>query len=153
MLPVSDVSLSTVITNVKDQNSTIAKQETTSESTSTCLENGEGIWCQLGREYDIHNITHEQRAELSQKLYDAGEISLLDHAVLSFDGERIFPDGSTFLTESTSSGAYDLVAEFTARVDLNKQMSDQQSMENNQRILDILSHLESASNEPIDIVA
>ena len=115
-------------------------------------DSSEAIWQQLGREYNIHNISHQERAELSQKLYDAGEITLLDHAMLSFDGDNGQLPGISFLTEPNGEGKFDLVDEYNARIEQDKLMNNQTNLVHNERILDILNHLEHAGNEPIDIV-
>ncbi len=152
MYSINGVSSTIALTEINAQS---VKSSKTALNSQTPIENGsdELIWCQLGREYDVHDINTEQRAALSQKLYDAGQISLADHAILSFDGERNLPSGSTFLTEPTSNGGYDIISEFKARIELDKQMNNEQNAQNNQRILDILNHLESAAAKPIEIVA
>lgn len=41
------------------------------------------IWTQLGSRYDIHNATFDELCEISHELYANGEISLLDHGMLT----------------------------------------------------------------------
>lgn len=151
MQPINGIS--SIISNATNTyNLADIKQATTSSSINKTNDT-EAIWKQLGREYDIHNISHDERIELSQKLFDAGLITIADHAILSFNGDRIPTIGNSFLTEPNSSGKFDLIDEFTARIELDKKMQNDENLKNNEHILGILEHIESAGKEPIDIVA
>lgn len=75
----------------------------------------------MASKYDVRNITTEETADLSQQLYDAGEISLLDHAILSFDPDHI-PYGSGFLTQEDTTGHRDLILEYEARIRMDQKM-------------------------------
>ncbi len=113
----------------------------------------ESIWRRMASKYDVRRITTEETANLSQELYNAGEISLLDHAVLSFDPDRNIPYGTGFLTQADSTGHRDLILEYEARIDLDKKMGNSQSFSNNERILEYLERLDAAKKNPIHIAA
>ncbi|SDU07512.1 hypothetical protein [Desulfobacula phenolica] len=105
------------------------------------LTGSESIWQKTASKYDVRNITTDETAELSQKLYDAGEISLLDHAILSFDPSHLHY-GTTFLTQADSTGHRDLISEYETRINMNKKMGDRQSLMNNEQILEYLNRLD-----------
>ncbi len=115
-------------------------------------QHSDSLWHKLGREYDLRDISLQGTAQLSQELYDAGEISLLDHAILSFDPNRLPLVGDTFLSEANSAGNHDLIADFSARIELNRQMGDEKSMANNERVLDVLQRLEQAKAGPFSAI-
>ena len=112
----------------------------------------ESIWRKMASKYDVRNITTEETANLSQELYNAGEISLLDHAILSFNPSHI-PYGSGFLTQADSTGHRDLISEYETRIDMDKKMGNSQSLVNNERVLEYLERLDAAKGNPIHITA
>jgi len=112
----------------------------------------ESIWREIASKYDLHCITAGETADLSQKLYNAGEISLFDHAILSFDPSHI-PDGTGFLTPADSTGHRDLIAEYEARIDLDKKTSNSQNIVNNERVLEYLKRLDAAKGNPVHVTA
>ena len=61
--------------------------------------------------YNVHSMSLDATISMSQELYDSGNISLMDHAILSFDPGRI-SGGSTMLTTPDQNGNYDLISEF-----------------------------------------
>ena len=103
----------------------------------------------MASKYDVRDITTEETSNLSQELYNAGEISLLDHAILSFDPSHI-PYGTGFLTQADSTGHRDLISEYETRIDMDKKMS--QSLVNNERVLEYLERLDAAKGNPIHII-
>ncbi len=111
------------------------------------------IWRKIASKYDVRSISTEETANLSQELYDAGEISLLDHAVLSFDPDHNIPYGTGFLTQADSTGHRDLISEYETRIDMDKKMSNSRSLVNNERVLEYLERLDAAKKAPIHIVA
>jgi hypothetical protein len=113
----------------------------------------ESIWQKIASKYDVRSITTEETANLSQELYDAGEISLLDHAILSFDPDHNIPYGTGFLTQADSTGHRDLILEYEARIDMNNKMGNSQSLVNNERVLEYIERLDAAKNNPIHITA
>lgn len=113
----------------------------------------ESIWRKLASKYDVHSITMEETANLSQELYDAGEISLLDHAILSFNPDLKLPYGTGFLTQADNKGNHDLISEYENRIEINKKMGNRQSLVNNERVLEYLERLATAKKAPINITA
>ncbi|MBW2605428.1 MAG: hypothetical protein JRE28_14140 [Deltaproteobacteria bacterium] len=110
----------------------------------------ESIWCKMASTYDVRSMTIEETAHLSQELYDAGEISLSDHAILSFDPSLI-PYGTGFLTPADSAGHRNLISEYEARIDMNKKMGDSKSRVHNERVLEYLERLDVAGRNPVRI--
>lgn len=112
----------------------------------------ESIWREMALKYDVRNITTEETADLSQKLYESGEISLLDHAILSFDPSHI-PYGTGFLTQKDSTGHRDLILEYETRINMDKKMGNSQSLVNDERVLEYIERLDAAKGDPIHITA
>ncbi len=46
------------------------------------------IWMSLSEKYDVTNMTFDQLKEISTALHEADEISLFEHAMLTFDFDR-----------------------------------------------------------------
>jgi len=113
----------------------------------------ESIWRKIASKYDVRSITTEETANLSQELYNAGELSLLDHAILSFDPDHNIPYGTGFLTQADSTGHRDLISEYETRIDIDKKMGNSQSLVNNERVLEYLERLNGAKGNPIHIKA
>jgi hypothetical protein len=112
----------------------------------------ESIWREIASKYDVHSITAGETADLSQELYNAGEISLFDHAILSFDPSRI-PYGTGFLTPADSTGHRDLIAEYEDRIYLDKKMSSGQNIVNDERVLEYLKRIDAAKGNPVHVTA
>lgn len=108
----------------------------------------ESTFRKIASKYNIRSITTEETASLSQELYNAGEISLLDHAILSFDPDRNLPYGTGFLTQADSTGHRDLIAEYEAQISMDKKMGDKQSLESDQRVFEYLKLLDAAKGSP-----
>lgn len=77
------------------------------------------IWNELSQEYDIHHATFAELCAISQQLYNAKQISLADHACLSFDPTRIpgVDKANFYFTPADQSGKRDWIAEYQARAD------------------------------------
>ena len=112
----------------------------------------ESIWRKMASKYDVRNITTEEIAILSQELYDAGGISLLNHAKLSFDPSLI-PYGNGFLTQADSTGHRDLILEYETQIDMDKKMGNNQSLVNNKQVFESLKRLDADRGNPIHIIA
>lgn len=100
--------------------------------------------------YNVHSMSLDATISMSQELYDSGNISLKDHAILSFDPSHI-SGGSSMLTIPDRNGNYDLISEFKSRMELNKKTGDTQSLQNNKQVLDILVKLDALHLGPVDI--
>lgn len=127
------------------------KAKPSSEVSETNKIDTESIWHKIAAKYDVRNITTEETGNLSQELYDAGEISLFDHAILSFDPDHFVQSGTGFLTKADSTGHRDLISEYEARIEMDKKMNDTKNIVNNERILGYLHRLEAAKKQPIHI--
>ncbi len=112
----------------------------------------ESIWRKMASKYDVRNITTEETANLSQELYDTGEISLLNHAKLSFNPSFI-PYGNGFLTQADSTGRRDLILEYETQIDMDKKMGNSQSLVNDERIFEYLERVDAVRGNPIHITA
>lgn len=110
----------------------------------------ESIWQKMASKYDVRNMSTKDIAELSKHLLDAGEISFEDHAILSFDPANI-PFGTIFLTEENSTGRYDFIKEYEARINMDKKMKNSQSLVHHERILGYLKRLDTAEGKRINI--
>jgi len=110
----------------------------------------ESIWQKMASAYNVRHITAEETADLSQSLYDAGEISLLDHAILSFDPSRI-PYGTGFLTEGDNTGHHDLISEYETRMNMDQKTGNRQNLVHDQRVYEYLKRLDAAGESHICI--
>ncbi len=115
------------------------------------------IWRDLAEKYDVRSITPQETADLSAELYDAGVISFLDHAILSFQpelGKIQLPDGASInLTHADGNGRRDLTAEYEARIEFSKKHGHNSEYNaGRERILEYLNRLDAAKGKPIEIV-
>lgn len=67
--------------------------------------NSSNIWEELAQKYDVTHTTFDNLKEMSTLLYESGEISLKEHAVLTFDFDRA--------TESIQMEAAGVPTQFT----------------------------------------
>ncbi len=114
------------------------------------------IWRSLATGIDVHSATLDQLSLVSQGLYDYGQISLLDHATLSFDPAKgaLGESADTYLTGqdgADGSGKRDWVAEFEARLTEHMEAGDSASAAVDQRVLGILHRLEAAASGGVDV--
>ncbi|WKV09285.2 hypothetical protein Q2T46_02160 [Thermoanaerobacterium sp. CMT5567-10] len=105
--------------------------------------NSSDIWKELSGKYNIRNASFSDIKNISYELYKAGQISLLDHGILTFDPnestQKIKPN--IFLTQSDSNGRIDWIAEYEARVNRDLKIGNITGYLNNKRILNILKRL------------
>ena len=101
------------------------------------------IWEALGKEYDIRNSSFDELCDMSKRLYEAGQISLFDHATLTFDSSKspqpIKPN--LFLTEANANGKRDWIAEYEKRAARDLNMGNMMGYRVNKNILAILNRL------------
>ncbi|MCP3940957.1 MAG: hypothetical protein GY710_05685 [Desulfobacteraceae bacterium] len=91
---------------------------------------------------------------MSLELYNAGEISLMDHAQITFKGAMMDKFGDTFLTKTDSDGRRDMIAEFEAKVAMDKSPTGNSlSIPGDLRILQHLERLDAARRGPIHVTA
>jgi len=105
------------------------------------------IYKQITQKYDIRNASHIELREIAKKLYEQGEISLLEHGMLTFElklpAEVVKNNPyNYFLTKTDRSGKRDWIAEFEARVQQNKKIGNLQGSILNRKIVDILALLQ-----------
>lgn len=116
-------------------------------------EDSSTIYKGLSNKYDVKNATFGEIVEISNALYDAGEISLKEHAVLTFDYERatnnlkrhapgyVPVDFDMYETSANSNGQRDWISEFGARAAKDFKFGNLVGYQSNARVLDILERL------------
>ncbi|SNX53882.1 hypothetical protein SAMN05660242_1495 [Thermoanaerobacterium sp. RBIITD] len=101
------------------------------------------VWEKLSEKFNISNASFNDIKYVSSELYKAGQISLLDHGILTFDPsespQRIKPN--IFLTQSDSNARMDWIAEYEARANKDLNIGNTTGYLNNKRILNILKQL------------
>ncbi|MFB5089355.1 hypothetical protein PGC35_19550 [Psychrobacillus sp. PGGUH221] len=117
--------------------------------------NSSNTWEELSGKYDVRKGTFEEITEISQTLYEAGDISLKDHALLTFDYEKsinslkqnatipISANFDMYETSSNSSGERDWIAEFEARASKDFKYGNLIGYQNKMKILTILQRLDT----------
>lgn len=102
------------------------------------------------KELDVRNATFEEVIDMSNALYEAGKISLKEHAVLTFDYGRAannlkryapgyIPVGfDMYETVSDPHGRRDWIAEFKARAARDLKFGNLVGHQSNMKILEIL---------------
>lgn len=105
---------------------------------------------EISNKYDVRNATFEEIVEMSNELYEAGEISLKDHAVLTFDFGRAtnhlkqnapgyIPNSfDMYETSANSNGQRDWIAEFGVRASKNLKFGNLIGHQSNLKVIDIL---------------
>jgi hypothetical protein len=105
----------------------------------------------MANKYNVKDISIDETISMSKELYEKDEISLKGHAILSFDA-RGFNEGNIFSTSENENGNYNLINEYKTRIELNKKISEVESMTNNKEVLDILLKLDALkSRQPLNI--
>ncbi|KJS16441.1 MAG: hypothetical protein VR69_08705 [Peptococcaceae bacterium BRH_c4b] len=112
------------------------------------------IWGELAREYDIRNATFDELCEMSLKLYEAGQISGGEHAILTFDYDKALQDiksnidlskfpqpASFYLTPASHEGRRDWIAEYEARLEQDSKINPS-SCTFDQKLIQILKRLD-----------
>ena len=95
----------------------------------------ESLWHQLGKNIDVHALTKDELAQVSQILYQHGAIDLHTHALLT-------TDSTSLLTSSALQGQVDWMAEFQARLEHQLQKGDLKAAEHSNQALDVLALLQ-----------
>lgn len=111
------------------------------------------IYKGLSDKYDVRNATFGEIVEISNALYDAGEISLKEHAVLTFDFDRatnnlkrnapgyIPVEFNMHETSANSNGQRDWISEFGARAAKDFKFGNLIGYQSNTKVLEILERL------------
>lgn len=120
--------------------------------------NSLNIWEELSRKYDIRNATYDEVKDISLSLYNAREISLKEHSILTFDFDRaskdiirnssnlgiqVSPNFSMYETVANGNGERDWIAEYEARVETDYKFGNLIGYQNKQKVLNILSRLDA----------
>lgn len=123
------------------------------QKTSSTQKDSSAIYEELSSRYDVRNATFGEIVEMSGALYGAGEISLSEHAALTFDYDRasdnlrrhspgyISEDFNLHETFANSNGQRDWIAEFEARASKNFKFGNILGYESDKKVLDILGRL------------
>lgn len=136
-----------------------SKTKTTSEKSSSTApvatqSSPDSIWHRLASKYDVRSITSEEMDKLSLELYNAGEISLLDRGTLFMPKLAETLGDNISLTQADSSGRRDMIAEFEARIDMDKSsIGNILRLPIDSRILQHLERLDAAKSGPVHITA
>ncbi|BDH61664.1 hypothetical protein MTP04_17940 [Lysinibacillus sp. PLM2] len=113
------------------------------------------IWNELSNKYNVRKATFHEIKEISNELYNAGEISLKDVAVLTFDYDKatnylkrnapVTIDNSfdMYETSSNNKGERDWILEFNARAQKDLKYGNLIGYNNNIKILHILQQLDN----------
>lgn len=105
----------------------------------------------IANSYDVKNISIDETIAMSKELYNKEEINIKEHVILSFD-DRSSEQDSVFQTQADKNGNHNLIEEFKTRIELNKKLGEEHSLENNKEILEILTKLDTLkSRQPLDI--
>lgn len=108
----------------------------------------ESLWHQIGQAVDIRSLSEEDLAKVSRLLYENGEISSEDHAMLTGNFMR---SDARWLTAADEAGRRDWIAEFQARLDRHLAQRDTRGAAQDQRVLDILCRLRAGANGAISM--
>lgn len=102
------------------------------------------IWEELAKSYTIRNATFREIQEISARLYDAGQISLLDHGTLIFEPMAAPPGALKFnihLTPFNGDDRKDWIAEYEQRAQRDLKTGNSIAYAHKQKIIEILKHL------------
>ncbi|HHY22007.1 MAG TPA: hypothetical protein GX525_09060 [Bacilli bacterium] len=153
------ISLKTNISKVDSgKESLFSIQENVAAKVDSILKekNSPEIWEELSKKYNVRKATFEEVSEISRALYEAGEISLIDHARLTFDMTRasdylrqhapmhISKDFDMNVTTANHNGERDWIAEFEARAAKDLKYGHLIGHQNNMKMVSILQRLEAS---------
>ncbi|EPR43653.1 hypothetical protein dsx2_2270 [Desulfovibrio sp. X2] len=153
--------LSTLNQDGQDQTQAAARTSSTSSSSSgsatTFLSSSSqsfDIWRALATQYDLNSMDAGDLDDLSQSLYDAGQISLGDRTALSFDPEKgtLSSNAGSLLTGTNASGKVDWQSEFKARLADAMDSGDMVSAQVDQQVLGVLGRLQAAKQKGVNCV-
>lgn len=124
----------------KTDNDSVAKKDTSN------------IWMNLSEKYDVTNMTFDQLKEISTALHEAGEISLFEHAMLTFDFNRAsnsikqdIPDApqtfTMYATEANQFNERNWIEEFQQRADKASKHGNLMGHQSHLNIVSILQKL------------
>jgi len=109
---------------------------------------------ELSSEYDIRKATFDELTEISRKLYETGEITFREHAILVFDYGRaaenlkrdcpnVPKDYTMYETYANTNGERDWITEFEARASKDFKYGQLAAYQGKTKILSVLRNLDS----------
>lgn len=106
-------------------------------------DNPSDVWKELAEKFNVQNASFDDIKDISMQLYNAGQITGFECAILNFDPSgSLQPNKSNqFLTPADTNGKRDWISEYEARSAQNLETGNLQSYKNNQRTLEILKKL------------
>lgn len=107
------------------------------------LKNESNIWTDLKKEYDIRNASFDELYNVSSALYNAGEISLIEHGTLTFNPDlspQKTNDNYT-ITQPNEQGKMDWIIEFEARAQRDLKLGNYQGYVHKNNLLKVLNNL------------
>lgn len=116
--------------------------------------NASNVWEDLSNKYDVKNATFDDIVDIANSLYEAGEISLKEVALMTFDYERATndlkqrfggasSDFSMFVTEANENGKRNWIEEFKERANKQFGFGNLIGHSNNLNIYNILQKLDN----------
>ncbi|QTM99570.1 hypothetical protein ERJ70_09820 [Sediminibacillus dalangtanensis] len=117
--------------------------------------NPSSVWAELATKYDVRNATFDEINSISKALYDNGEISLKDVAILTFDQKKATDylkqkvpgltseEFSMYQHSVSSEGTRDWIAEMEARAQKDFEYGNLIGFQNSKKVLNILQKLDS----------
>ncbi|MDD4048951.1 MAG: hypothetical protein PHI90_09085 [Clostridia bacterium] len=104
------------------------------------------IYKQIAQDYDVRNASFDEFCEITDKLYDKGEISGIEHALVTLDIrplQKTYPNCRYYLTKADQNGKRDWIAELEARVQQDEKIGNApQGILAHKRLVDVLMHLQ-----------
>jgi hypothetical protein len=122
---------------------------------ATTPKNSSTVYKELSGKYDVRNATFEEIVEISNGLYEAGEITFKEHIVLIFDYGRatnnikryaqgyIAADFDMYETSANSNGQRDWIAEYEARASKDFKYGNLSGYQSKMKVLTLLQRLDT----------
>lgn len=113
-------------------------------------QNKQTIWQDLGQRYNVRNATFPELCAISLELYSTGNISLIDHAMMTFNFEKAALDlrqtqpqalSDFNLTPVDDYGKRDWIKEFELRANRDFKQNNMKSYIQNQKLAQILRQI------------
>lgn len=102
------------------------------------------IWGEFSNDYSIRNASFKEIQEISTKLYEAGQISLLEHGILTFEpmfGPPRALKVNMHMTSFNADDRKDWIAEYEQRAQRDLKIGNSMGYAHKQKIIEILKRL------------
>lgn len=151
--PVSFYSENTNVQSESTNKSVFTIDETVENvQDSSSIKDSSNLYKELSSRYDVRNATFKEVVEISNALYEAGEISFKEHTLMTFDFERatnylkqnapgVPSSFNMYETPADSNGRRDWIAEFGARASKNLKYGNLIGHQSNQKVHNIFEKL------------